>query len=70
VLEALALKVPVVGCDNGTRPPGVITYAATDAGELAGRLLHTLKHRDEIAAGLAAVHIPDTLPDEVSVLTS
>ena len=35
VLESLALGVPVVGCENGTRPPGVITYPAEDAEAMA-----------------------------------
>ncbi len=37
VLESLALGIPVVACENGTRPPGVLTYPAADAGRMAAR---------------------------------
>jgi CRISPR/Cas system-associated endonuclease Cas1 len=48
VLEALTLGVPVVACENGTRPQGVITYPATDAAVLAQQVEHVLDHRAEV----------------------
>ena len=70
VLESLALGVPVVGCENGTRPPGVLTYPAEDAQQLATVVLATLADRASVVAHLAKVPVPDTLPEEVRILTS
>ena len=70
VLESLALSVPVVGCDNGTRPPGVITYPVEDAGRLATVLADVLVRRDQVVATLQSIQLPDTLTDEVVLLTS
>lgn len=70
VLESLALSTPVVACENGTRPPGVLTYPAEDAGALAQLVLDTLARRAEVVAGLARFPLPDTLPAEVQILTT
>ena len=70
VLESLALGVPVVACENGTRPPGVLTYPAEDARQLAAVVLATLADRAGVVARLAEVPVPDTLPEEVRILTS
>ena len=70
VLESLALGVPVVACENGTRPAGVLTYAPEDAGMLATTILQTLDNRAAVSAGLARMPLPDTLPAEVQILTS
>jgi glycosyltransferase involved in cell wall biosynthesis len=70
VLEALALGVPVVACENGTRPPGVITYPAEDYEQMAGRIEHVLDHRPSIVRGLAPVGVRDTLAHEIELLTS
>jgi glycosyltransferase involved in cell wall biosynthesis len=70
VLEALALGVPVVACDNGTRPAGVLTYPATDGTALARAVAHVLDHRTEVLEGLAQVEVPDTLTTEVKLLTT
>ncbi|MGH9195488.1 MAG: glycosyltransferase family 4 protein, partial [Acidimicrobiia bacterium] len=35
VLEALTLGIPVVACDNGTRPPGVVTFPPNEPAALA-----------------------------------
>ncbi len=68
VLEALALRVPVVACENGQRPPGVITYSATDPADLAARLEEVIARRDAIAAALPMPQIPDTLTREADLL--
>jgi glycosyltransferase involved in cell wall biosynthesis len=70
VLEALALGVPVVACQNGTRPSGVVTYPAEDPERLARAVMLVLDRRFEIAAAVSAVEIPDTVSDEVRLLTA
>ncbi len=52
VLEALALRVPVVATENHTRPAGVITYLPEDSEALAAILDDVLSRRDEIVAAL------------------
>jgi len=70
VLESLALKVPVVACENGNRPATVITYSADDAEDMARAVEHVLENRGTIVASLASVQAADTLSDEVALLTS
>ena len=70
VLESLALNIPVVGCDNGTRPAGVVTYPADDAQKMAAAVEHVLANRAQVLAAMATFEVPDTLSDEVAVLTA
>jgi glycosyltransferase involved in cell wall biosynthesis len=70
VLEALALGIPVVACENGTRPGGVITYPAQDAQAMADAVEYVLTNRDALLANVADVGVRDTLADEVRVLTA
>ena len=70
VLEALALGVPVVACENGTRPSGVVTYPAEDPERLAGAVMHVLDERSGGTAALSTHEIPDTVSDEVRLLTA
>lgn len=70
VLESIALGVPVVACENGTRPKGVITYPAEDAERLADAVEHVIVHREDIVAGLSRYDLPDTVTDEIALLTS
>lgn len=70
VLEALALRVPVVASENGTRPAGVITYPAEDAGRMAAAVERVLERRSEVVADMQRFHVPDTLADEVALLTA
>ena len=69
VLESLSLGTPVVGSENGSRPPGVITYPATDVETLATVLLDVLSRRDTIAAAMPRPELRDTLADEIALLT-
>lgn len=68
VLEALALRVPVVAAENGTRPAGVVTYPPADATALAAAVERVLSLRDEIAVALPTPVIDDTLSTEIAVL--
>ena len=70
VLEALSLGVPVVACENGNRPPGVVTYAARDVDGLAATLEDVLKRRSEIVERLERPEVRDTLAEEVELLTA
>jgi glycosyltransferase involved in cell wall biosynthesis len=70
VLEALALGVPVVASENGARPAGVITYAASDAAALGDALCHVLDNRDRVIAAIPSIELPDTLTSEVRLLTA
>ena len=69
VLESLVLGVPVVGSENGSRPPGVITYRATDAWDLARQVIRVINSREEIVATMKRPEPRDTLADEVALLT-
>jgi glycosyltransferase involved in cell wall biosynthesis len=69
VLESLALGVPVVACENGTRPAGVVTYPAEDSASLADAVAYVLDHRDEVVRSIAAMEVDDTVADEVRLLT-
>jgi glycosyltransferase involved in cell wall biosynthesis len=69
VLESLALRVPVVACDNGTRPAGVVTYVVDDPADMANKVLDVLERRAEFVARLDTVALPDTIADEIQVLT-
>ncbi|BCS33209.1 hypothetical protein TBR22_A24360 [Luteitalea sp. TBR-22] len=69
VLESIALGTPVVACDNGTRPPGVVLYPAEDAAKMAEAVLHTIDNRAEVMARQAGVEVRDTVADEVALLT-
>lgn len=70
VLEALALGVPVVACDNGTRPDGVITYPADDPLKLAAAVEQVLARHGQAVATPGNVDVPDTVADEVALLTT
>jgi len=52
VLEAIALKVPVVASENGRRPPGVVTYADTDADDMCAKLTYVVENLLEVKAAL------------------
>ena len=69
VLEAMALGVPIVAAENGTRPAGVVTFRADDPADLARKIEHVLNHRAEVVAAMPKPEIQDTLSDEIAVLT-
>jgi len=69
VLESLALGVPVVGCENGTRPKGVLTYTADNPVEMAERMEYVIANRAQVVEAMGALEVPDTLADEAALLT-
>jgi glycosyltransferase involved in cell wall biosynthesis len=69
VLEALALGVPVVACQNGTRPPGVLTYTADSAEEMADQIERVIANRAQVVEAMGQFVVLDTLDAEVAVLT-
>ncbi len=50
VLEALALRVPVVASENGRRPAGVITYLDEDAADMCAKVAYVTENYDKIRA--------------------
>jgi glycosyltransferase involved in cell wall biosynthesis len=52
VLESLALGIPVIASENGSRPSGVITYPETDAQALCNRMLDLIEHRQNFQVRL------------------
>lgn len=70
VLEALALRVPVVASENGTRPQGVITYPSSDADRLAAVLEDVLDRHPALVRALVRPELLDTVGDEARLLTA
>jgi glycosyltransferase involved in cell wall biosynthesis len=48
VLESLALGVPVIASDNGTRPHGVVTYREKDEADLRAKLATVIEHYQQV----------------------
>lgn len=70
VLESLVLGVPVVACENGTRPRGVLTYPAEDYEQMAQRVEYVIENRAKIVEALDTIDVPDTLAEEIALLTA
>ena len=68
VLEALALHVPVVASENGSRPSSVITYVADDPADLALTLATTLINLKQVVAAITTPVIKDTATEEVQLI--
>lgn len=68
VLESLALKVPVVASENGTRPHGCVTYSADSPEDLSEKVLSVIADRQHVVDSLPPVVIEDTLATELAVL--
>jgi hypothetical protein len=65
----MALNVPVVGCENGTRPAGVLTYRADDPVGMADQMAYVIANRDAVIAAMGSFEVPDTVADEIALLT-
>jgi glycosyltransferase involved in cell wall biosynthesis len=70
VLESLALGVPVVAAENGTRPAGVVTYRATDPEALAHAVNGVLRDPSRARQSIPPVEIRDTISDEIRLLAA
>ncbi len=68
VLEALALGVPVVACENGSRPESTITYENRNVQDMAAKILETLENYEQAVASVVKPEIKDTIVDELKVL--
>ncbi len=68
VLEALALKVPVVACDNGSRPPGTVTYENRDVEDMVEKIKYVLENHDQVVQNIVPPEIKDTIVDEIRIL--
>jgi len=64
VLESLALGVPVVASENGSRPAGVISYQETDPADMCRKLVYVTEHGAEVGAGLS----PPASRDNVALM--
>ena len=69
VLESLALSVPVVACENGTRPAGVLTFQPDNQQDMAGRMEHVIANRAHVVEALGTLEVSDTLAVEIALLT-
>ena len=70
VLESLAMGVPVVAAENGTRPPGTINYAPTDGEAMADAMDQVLSNREKAIAAIPPIQIRDTLNEEATLLAA
>ena len=61
VLEAIALRVPVVASENGRRPDGVITYRDKDAADMCEKLIAVTARYDELRGGLSLNAVEDNI---------
>ncbi len=64
VLESLSLKTPVVACENGSRPEGVIKYDNLNIDDMVEKMLYATDHLEQIKKDLPVPPIPDTLTTE------
>lgn len=55
VLESLSLGIPVIACEDGRRPLGVITYDPASATDLLEKI-------DRVLGDNAQIHVPITTP--------
>ena len=70
VLESLAIGTPVVACDNGTRPDGVITYLSDNVGDMREKVGAVLSNIQTIKQNIKKPVIEDTVRIELNVLKS
>ena len=68
VMEALFLGVPVIACDNGTRPPEVVLFETQNHVDLAEKTVATLSNLEKIKQQLKAVKKRDAIKEELEFL--
>ena len=70
VLEALALRVPVVASENGRRPEGVISFNVDDVSDLDRKVQYVLNHGEEAKFNIPKTVVSDTIIDEINLLVN
>lgn len=70
VLEALSLGVPVVASENGSRPPGVVTFRPNDGADLAEKLRYVLSHYEACRSRIGRPAVRDTVKEEADLLVA
>lgn len=68
VLEALALNVPVVACENPHRPPDVLTFKTGQVSDLIAKIRQAWKRGDQACLSPKPLEIRDTVDEEAKLL--
>ncbi len=68
VLEALALKTPVVASENGSRPAGVVTYQNKNIDDMVKKTSYVVENLSKIKQNLPEPDIPDTINEEIQLI--
>lgn len=68
VMEALAFGVPVIACDNKTRPAEVILYKSCDHNDLSDKIVYALPRLKELKGTLSNITQRDAMAEELEFL--
>lgn len=70
VLESLAMGIPVVACENGRRPESTVTFENQNVQDMVEKVLYVLDNHEQAVKSIIKPEIPDTIVDEMAVLTA
>ena len=65
VLESLHLGVPVVACDNNSRPEGVLEYRFNDTDDLEKKIIDAIERMTEVKTHINDIYSGDKVKDNV-----
>ena len=68
VLEALSLKIPVIGCTNDLRPKEVIIFRTGDESDLIKKIEYALDNYDEVKSNIKKYNTKNTVLQEAELL--
>lgn len=68
VLESLVLKTPVVACENGSRPEGVVTYKHRDIKDMVDKISFVIENYAQVKKGIKKPFIENTIAKEIDLL--